>query len=235
MKKKILALALAVAMIAIMVGGSLAYFTSQDEVTNTFTVGSVKIEIYENDEATASDTMTFGPLTPVVNIENPSADISYIKKAVDGANAAYIRTHIAIPANLVGYLYLDLNTSGWTRQEDSTATVAGVDYVVFTYDYDAAVASQEFTTELPKGVYLHSSVDLEEDANGSLWFVRRTNGEITDRSSFLAHTRNADGTYTSNLVNVLVASQAIQTQGFDQGATNALNAGFGSNNPWTNN
>ena len=52
MKKKILAIALAMALLAIVVSGSLAYFTAQDKVTNTFTVGSVKIEIYENEEAT---------------------------------------------------------------------------------------------------------------------------------------------------------------------------------------
>ena len=51
MKKKVLSVALVVAMIAIMVSGTLAYFTARDDVTNTFTVGSVEIEIYENGEA----------------------------------------------------------------------------------------------------------------------------------------------------------------------------------------
>ena len=237
MKKKVLSIALVVALIAIMVSGSLAYFTAQDEVTNTFTVGSVKIEIFENDAATDSDTMTFGPLTPVVNTEDPSADVSYIDKVVKvkntGANAAYVRTHIAIPAALVNYMYLDLSTSGWTRQADSTATVDGVSYVVFTYDYNTEVASQTFTKELLKGVYLGSAVDLEEDADGNLQFVLRTNGAVTHESGFTAHTRNADGSYTSAKVNVLVASQAIQTEGFE-GATAALNAGFGTANPWAN-
>lgn len=236
MKKKVLSIALVVALIAIMVSGTLAYFTAEDKVTNTFTVGSVKIEIFENDEPTDSDTMPFGPLTPVVNTTNPSADESYIKKAVDvkntGANAAYIRTHIAIPEALVGYLYLDLDETGWTRQADSTATVGGVNYVVFTYDYNTAVESQNFTTELLKGVYLGSAVDLEEDANGNLYFVLKDNGKIIEQSGFLAHTRNTDGSYTSNTVNVLVASQAIQAQGFEGGAsTDALNTGF-TGNPW---
>ena len=48
MKKKVLAIALAVAVVAIMVGGTLAYFTAEDAVTNTFTIGSVLIELYEN-------------------------------------------------------------------------------------------------------------------------------------------------------------------------------------------
>ena len=47
-KRKILALALTVAMIAILaVGGSLAYFTDKEEATNTFTVGNVNITLTE--------------------------------------------------------------------------------------------------------------------------------------------------------------------------------------------
>ena len=42
MKKKVLSIALIVALIAIVVSGSLAYFTDRDEVNNTFTIGSVK-------------------------------------------------------------------------------------------------------------------------------------------------------------------------------------------------
>lgn len=49
MKKKITAIALVVAMLAIaVVGGSLAYFTDAKEATNTFTVGNVKIELLES-------------------------------------------------------------------------------------------------------------------------------------------------------------------------------------------
>jgi len=235
MKKKVLSLALVLTMCAIMVGGSLAYFTANDEVTNTFTIGSVKIEIFENDQETTDPVIEFtDPLVPIVNITTPSADESYIRKEVEvkntGANDAYIRTHIAIPTNLVGYLYLDLNTASWTRQPDSTATVDGVAYTVFTYDHATAVESQKFTSELLKGVYLGSDVDLQEDTNGNLLFVRKENGNVTHQSDFIAHTKNADG-YTSNTVNILVASQAIQAQGFENGATDALNSGF-ANNPW---
>ena len=49
MKKKITALCLCVALLAVaVVGASLAYFTDTDEATNTFTVGNVKIELLES-------------------------------------------------------------------------------------------------------------------------------------------------------------------------------------------
>lgn len=236
MKKKVLTVALVVTLIAIMVSGTLAYFTDNDEVTNTFTIGSVKIEIYENDNATTSDTISFGKLTPVVK-ENPSEDVSYMDKVVDvkniGTNSAYIRTHIAVPTALIDYLQLDVTTTGWSYIGSTTATAGGVNYTVFTYDHTAAVAPNDFTNELLQGVYLKSDVDLAENADGNLVFVKKVSGKITHNSGFVAHTKNADGTYTSASVNILVASEAIQEQGFENGATNALNSGFGTNtNPW---
>lgn len=236
MKKKVLTVALVVALIAIMVSGTLAYFTDNDEVTNTFTIGSVKIEIWENGTATDEDVRQLGKLTPIVNTQNPAGDESYIDKVVTvkntGLNGAYIRTHIAIPTALVGYLYLDLDENGWTRRADTTAKVDGVDYTVFTYDYNTEVASGNDTTNLLKGVYLGSDVDLEEDGNGHLVFIRRDdNGNKIATAAYVAHTKTVNG-YTTNTVNVLVASQAIQTEGFTD-ATTALDSGFGTNNPWS--
>ena len=237
MKKKVLTAALAVALIAIMVSGSLAYFTAEDKVDNTFTIGSVKIEIYENGEATPDAEKPLGKLTPVVKT-TPSDDESYIDKVVKvkntGANDAYIRTHIAIPAALYNYLQLDTTPADWNYIGETTATVGGVDYKVYTFDHAAAVAPDGFTSELLQGVYLKSNVDLEEDAAGNLVFILRdANGDKTHSSGFVAHTKTATGTYTSSTVNVLVASEAIQAQGFDNGATNALNSGFGQGtNPW---
>ena len=48
MKKKILSIALVVAMIAIIAAGSFAYFTDTKSAENTFTVGNVKIELLES-------------------------------------------------------------------------------------------------------------------------------------------------------------------------------------------
>ena len=239
MKKKILTVALVVALLAIMVSGSLAYFTAQDQVTNTFTVGSVKIEIYENDTATNETVRNLGVLMPVVATD-PSTDESYIDKVVDvkntGASEAYIRTHIGMPTALVDFLRLDveLEDTDWTYIGATTAEVDGVAYTVYTYDHTAAVTAGQFTDELLQGVYLRSDVDLEENADGDLEFILRDlqTGDKAASSGFVAHEKQADGSYVSANVNILVASEAIQTAGFS-GATVALNSGFGTGtNPW---
>ena len=95
MKKKVLILALAVALIAIMVGGSLAYFTAGDEVTNTFTIGSVKIEVVEDFRE---------PQTMIPVVTPDDTDPNYINKDArvknTGDNAAYVQMYVAIPKAL---------------------------------------------------------------------------------------------------------------------------------------
>lgn len=243
MKKKVLIIALAVALVAIMVSGSLAYFTAEDKVDNTFTVGSVLIDIWENNAPTDSDKVVFEkPLVPVVNTQDVTQDPGYAPKIVKvkntGKNDAYIRTHIAVPTALLDYLELRFNLAGWTLNGtiagSSTATVDGVAYTVYTYDHTAAVTPGTFTAELLQGAYLKSNVDLEENASGNLMFILRdADGNKIAGSDFVAHTKNPDGSYTSGAVNILVAAEAIQAQGFNNGATNALNSGFGAyTNPW---
>ena len=236
MKKRVLSIALAVALIAIAVSGTLAYFADDDEVNNTFTLGSIEIEIYENGAATPDAEQPLGTLIPVVK-NPPSADDNYKKKIVEvkntGLSSAFIRVHIAIPSELVNYLQLEWDTTGWTRLESTEGSYKGVNYTVYSFDFNSAVESGKFTGKLLKGVYLGSDVDLKQDDDGNLIFVRKEGGKIIHESTFVAHTQNANGTYTSADVNILVAAQAIQTRGVADNATDALNTGFGTNtNPW---
>jgi hypothetical protein len=114
-------------------------------------------------------------------------------------------------------------------------------YTVYAYDYKEAVAPDAFTEDLLKGVYLNSVVDLRDNPDtttGDLEFcIRNADGSYTF-SEFVAHAKTDNG-YETKKVNVLVASQAIQSQGFTNDdpnvllATYALNTGFGSGtNPW---
>lgn len=48
MKKKVISIALIIALIAVIAAGSFAYFTDNDKETNTFTVGNVKIDLIES-------------------------------------------------------------------------------------------------------------------------------------------------------------------------------------------
>ena len=90
MKKKMTALCLVVALLAIaVVGGSLAYFTDKDEAENVFTVGGVDIvlnEVFDKDTA---------KLMPGINV-NKDVSISL----AEGSEDAYVWYLWKIPADL---------------------------------------------------------------------------------------------------------------------------------------
>lgn len=237
MKKKVLAAAVAVMLLTLLISGTLAFFTDEDEVENTVTFGSVEIEIYENGSETTSDVVTFGRLIPVTE-QVPSEDKNYFDKVVTvksaGENAAYIRVHIGIPAILVDYLIPELSTDGWVMVSQSDAVKEGIPYKVYTYDHLAPVAPGNFTAELLQGVYLSSDADTKDNpatASGDLEFCKPNSDGTYTFSGFVAHTKTENG-YTTNTVCVLVAAEAMQDRGFAN-ATEALNTGFGENtNPW---
>lgn len=107
-KRKILTMALAICMIAILaVGGSLAYLTDTDNKTNVFTVGNVQIEQYEKDRE-GNNFVDNQKLLPIVNDGKDENGYhtgeNYIDKIVTventGTEPAYLRTYIGIPAVL---------------------------------------------------------------------------------------------------------------------------------------
>lgn len=105
MKKKIVSIALVVAMIAVIAVGSLAYFTDTDDAVNTFTVGNVKIDLHEANKDTPAkvdkeyhEWLEDQVLMPGDNQTNTVAKRVYVENT--GANDTYVRVHIAIPAVL---------------------------------------------------------------------------------------------------------------------------------------
>ncbi len=106
-KKKILVLALTIAMVAILaVGGSLAYLTDTKSATNTFTVGNVKIDLIEQ-EKTAEGLKPF--TDNKVLKPGKSNDGNAVSKIVTventGANDAWVWVELKIPAYLVSNEY----------------------------------------------------------------------------------------------------------------------------------
>ena len=88
MKRKILALVLCVAMLAIaVVGGTLAYFTDTDAKTNTFTVGNVDITLTEpgwdaTGEAEAEDAYPGEPLAKDPTVKNVGKNPCFVRISV---------------------------------------------------------------------------------------------------------------------------------------------------------
>ena len=232
-KRKILALALTLSMVAILaIGGTLAYFTDTDTKTNVFTVGNVDITLEE----------TFDPeeahLIPATGSAQAGTLENGIEKQVwvtnnSGSDDAYVRVHIAIPAilddgdptynasaNTLHFNYPDNSVSAtewnWKKSADSTEwnaykeTIDNIEYNVYVVTYQSILEGGESTaTKAMHQVYLDSKTTNEQIA--SINSVLGTNWKIH------------------------VFAEGAQADGFAN-AFDALNTAFGvpsaDNNPW---
>lgn len=107
MKKKITALCLCVALLAIaVVGASLAYFTDTKSATNTFSVGNVKIDLIEQEK---TDNGLVGFKQDKTLVPGKSNDGNAVSKIVTvkntGKNNAWVWVDLKIPAYLVSSEY----------------------------------------------------------------------------------------------------------------------------------
>lgn len=107
MKKKITAIFLCVALVAIAIAGaSLAYFTDTDNAKNTFTVGNVKIDLIEQektDEGLKDFTQDKTLVPGKSNDGNAVSKIVTVKNT--GHNDAWVWVDLKIPAYLVSNEY----------------------------------------------------------------------------------------------------------------------------------
>ena len=210
MKKKIMAVALAAALFAIVVGSTLAYFTAEDTATNEFTIGSVEIDLEENFEKPNN-------MVPVVTVD--SSDPGYIKKEAwvenTGKNDAYVQAYVAIPKALddVGaFVVVDGGTDNWgSRVFAGTANIKGVTYNVYSYRYKTALAPEAATENFIVAAYLAPELDYRD-------------GKFIMKGTAIDYTPGES-------IDIHVAAQAIQAQGFADADT-ALNT-F-TKNPWNN-
>lgn len=235
-KKTILVAAIAVMLVAaLVVGGTLAYFTDKTEVKdNVFTVGNVKIAIREE----------FDPDTAVLV---PGKDINkdvFVKNT--GAQDAYVRVHIAIPSALddgdpsfaANRNFLHFNFTGaslvsgqWSWLPEMTdgegyrgngagnwnfytQNIDGTDYNVYVVTYRSKLgAGEETTTQALDKVYLDRSVDAFQNDDGTITYKDNKGNELT-----LGKDDN---------VKILVIAEGVQAEGFSDAYT-ALNTAFGT-------
>ena len=106
MKKKLTAIFLCVALVAIaVVSASLAYFTDTDNETNTFAVGNVKIDLIEQQKGAngLEDFVSNKTLLPGTSDKNAVSKIVTVKNT--GENDAWVWVDLKIPAYLVSNEY----------------------------------------------------------------------------------------------------------------------------------
>lgn len=196
--KKVLLLVLcAVLLVGASVAGTVAYLTSQDSATNTFTVGQVNITLKEYDV----DPQTGLKKSPLVEVESltnlelvPGREVQKHPFVTVTANSEPCWLFVKVENDLSGYeatgdttIAKQLETNGWVKLEN-------VDNVYYYKEIvPTSTAAQVYTVFT--GIKI---ADNAQAVNG--WDSIATNG------------------------NVVVTAYAIQSEGFNTKDTVAANA-----------
>ena len=256
-KKKILVLALSLAMVAILaVGGSLAYFTSEDKAENTFTAGGVEIDLIEkqgNEDGTAlvdfEDGQTLFPIVGSAQgeknaIGQPIAE-NYIDKIVTientGKSAAWVRAYFAIPSALdngyetfnAGANILHFNFGNKVENGVITST-EGAEWK-WTHGskwnyFETTIDGIKYNVYFADYEQVLPAGDTTEQFISGVYLdenVDMKDGKYTDKRF-----PNADLSILEGIVKCPVYAVAVQAAGFDN-AADAITAAFGANyNPF---
>ena len=259
MKKRIVTIALVVALVAIAAVGTLAYFTDTDEATNTFAVGNVSIDLIEkqrqadedgNKTTALVDFEQNKKLYPIVGSAQGEKDAlgmptakNYVDKIVTikntGSEKAYIRAYFAIPSAL----------------DDGYETFnAGLNVLHFNFGNDANGATTEgnqwiwthgskwnyFETTIDGIAYNVYYADYYQAVDADATTEQFVQGVYLDKSFDIKDGKayafdkeiTLDAGWDWNNVSCPVFAVACQAEGFDDAAT-AMEAAFGAQyNPW---
>ena len=254
MKKKITALCLCVALLAVaVVGASLAYFTDNDQADNTFTAGSVKIQLIE--QQSNADHTGFvhydgeKVLMPIVGSAQgekypngqPAAK-NYIDKVVtiknNGNSAAWIRAYYAVPSALddgfgesfnagMNILHGNFGNNGdKTTYENEWKWKNNGKWQYFETVMDGVSYNVYFADYYQP---LEAGKTTEQFICG---VYLDKNVDMKDGKYIDPRHPDADLSILEGTVHYPVFAVAVQADGFDSAAA-AMDAAFGANyNPW---
>ena len=252
MKKKILAFAMVFALAAVaVVGGSLAYFTDEDETENTFAVGNVNISMIEQQRNEQNPDMLSpyvdgSTLIPVVENEKESPVITngdndetndvalpseanyanYIDKIVrvsnTGKSQAYVRAFIAIPSS-IDAISLDGGLHLSLGESESWEELKSVGTATIKgIEYNVySRINSEIVESWTTTSPAYSGIYLDKDVDADENGNLIINGNAVRRSTYTVEGK----------VVIPVFAQAIQVAGFDTADEAFADSGLTSN-PW---
>lgn len=257
MKKKITAIFLCVALVAIaVVGASLAYFTDTDNETNTFTVGNVKIDLIEQQrgENGLEPFEQNKKLYPIVGSAQGEKDAlgmptakNYVDKMVTikntGSEKAYIRAYFAIPSALddgyetfnAGMNVLHFNFGNKVENGVVTST-EGVEWI-WTH---GSSKWNYFETTIDGIKYNVYYADYYQAVDAGATTAQLVQGVYLDKTFDIKDGKpyafgkefTVDAGWNWSKVSCPVFAVACQAEGFDS-ASEAIDAAFGAKyNPW---
>lgn len=260
-KKTILVAAIAVMLVAaLVVGGTLAYFTDTKDAKNTFTVGNVSIDLIEqqrNEDGSKLVAFEQGKtLYPIVgsaqgekdNWGMPVAE-NYVDKIINvkntGKSDAYVRVYVAVPTALVssegpadnilhgnfGNRFDPTGNGSYNKPGDSSTWNS--DFLNWDYsapEFKTKIGDVEYTVT----TYTYTKALAPNAMPGAPCEVGYYLDSRVDYANghYTFNGKEITGYDLSNGVTIPVFAIGVQADGFTS-ANDAFNAAFGANyNPW---
>jgi len=202
MKRKLTAIGLVASMGAVaVIGGTLAYFTDTDEVTNVFTMGNVEIDLWENEvSADGKNLITNTKVDTEQKYTMITPGSTYAKNPTvenKGDNDAYVRLKVTIE-----------NYEGFGLEEDAYQIFNAVDENTWTLspDYEVYGSSIVYT-------YYHDDI-MNKDDEATLFENFTMPGSVTNDSFPDGFKINviAEAIQSENFTNADAAWTAFDTQ-----------------------
>ena len=257
MKKKLTLVVTCVVLVAAMViGGTLAYFTDTDDATNTFAVGNVKIDLIEQQRG-ENGLVPFEQnkkLYPIVGSAQGDKDEygmpiakNYVDKMVTientGSEKAYIRAYFAIPSALddgyetfnAGMNTLHFNFGNKVAEDGTITSTYGNEW-----NWQHNGKWNYFETTIDDIAYNVYYADYYQAVDAGATTEQFVQGVYLDKSFDMKDGKcyafgkevTLDAGWDWSKVSCPVFAVACQAEGFAS-ADEAITAAFGANyNPW---
>ena len=258
MKKKLTLVVTCVVLVAAMViGGTLAYFTDTDDATNTFAVGNVSIKLIEEERDGKGGKQDFTQdkkLYPIVGSAQGDKDEygmpiakNYVDKMVTientGSEKAYIRAYFAIPSALddgyetfnAGMNTLHFNFGNKVAEDGTITSTYGNEW-----NWQHNGKWNYFETTIDDIAYNVYYADYYQAVDAGATTEQFVQGVYLDKSFDMKDGKcyafgkevTLDAGWDWSKVSCPVFAVACQAEGFAS-ADEAITAAFGANyNPW---
>lgn len=251
MKKKLLAIGLAVAVLAVtIVGMSIAYFTDTDNETNTFTVGNVQIDLIEvfddNNAVLRPGSQTTNAINKDVWIKNTGSENAYvwyewyIPSALDSTDGT-TGTNNVVHVNSLGRTWDNYSTDPRFWEEGQTEPLP----IEQTWDHDPEIElgltvgpegfiRTETIGDIQYNVYLvlyHGVLAPQQQTTQAMDQVYLDSHVDYDGENYTINSTPINYDFTQG-VNIIVKAYGIQAAGFRDvyAAYNAYAAQYPSSN-----
>lgn len=257
MKKKIIAVSLIIAMMAVtVIGGTMAYFFDTASATNTFTVGNVDISLEEKGEDNVTDFDQDQQLWPGAD---PTAKRAWITN--NSENEAWVWAEVLIPAaldvttdasknslhfNYYGQFLDDYYDANWSTTYSQTPEADGILDAEHNPTIEGMVEVSESTlwtldstvktvtiNDVEYNVYLFKMEETLAGESTSLPFLRQVYMDAgvtlcTDSSHASGCLILKNGEHYTGSWELIVNAYAMQAEGFD--TVDAAIAAFAESN-----